>query len=67
MLKTPKKDKSFAALKEEHLLSLFVTLFTHTSDIHYLRLVRKFMESECEKVDRIMELFIKYNTQVKQK
>uniref|UniRef100_A0A6A7G4X4 Beta-catenin-like protein 1 n=2 Tax=Hirondellea gigas TaxID=1518452 RepID=A0A6A7G4X4_9CRUS len=47
---------------EEHIISIFVQLFIHLSDIDYARLLRKFQENECEKIDRLIELHDKYLT-----
>jgi beta-catenin-like protein 1 len=45
---------------EEHMLSVLSQLFLNLSDVRYLRLLRKFQEHDCIKVERLLELFIKY-------
>jgi len=45
---------------DEHLVSIIAQLFMNVADTRYLRLLRKFMENEYEKVERLIELHEKY-------
>jgi len=45
---------------DEHVISIIVQLFMNLSDTRYLRLLKKFIENEYEKVERLIELHEKY-------
>jgi len=68
-MKTPKKAVKVGAGEkehEEHVCSIIVSLFKYLQGSHYERLTSKFMENDCEKVDRLMELHYKYQRRVKE-
>ncbi|ETO25581.1 armadillo-like helical domain-containing protein, partial [Reticulomyxa filosa] len=45
---------------EEHTCVTIVQLFTHVSDEELLRLIQKFREKDFEKIDKLVELHVKY-------
>ena len=45
---------------EEYLCSILVHLFCNLSDVNLLRLMHKFREKDCEKIDRLIEMHAKY-------
>lgn len=51
---------------EEWCCSVLVHLFCNLSDVALLRLMRKFMEKEFAKIDRVVELHVKYMDRVEQ-
>jgi beta-catenin-like protein 1 len=59
-----KKDKADQTRHEQHLLSILVQLLLHTSDVRYLRVLRKFTEQEMIKTERVVELLTKYSARV---
>jgi beta-catenin-like protein 1 len=61
---TTKKERADQTANELHLLEIISQLFLHTTDVRYLRLRRKFEEQGFIKVDRTVELLVKYQTRV---
>ncbi|KAL7019529.1 hypothetical protein ACKWTF_011143 [Chironomus riparius] len=62
-MKTPKKNKSRLLSSEEyeeHLCSIISSLFRNTKGSQKQRVLSKFVENDFEKVDRLMELHLKY-------
>ena len=63
-MKQPKKSKKADASEfehEEHVCSIIGSLFANTQNPALReRLVGKFVENDCEKIDRLMELHFKY-------
>lgn len=68
-MKPPKKSKKADTSEfehEEHVCSIIGSLFTNTQNSTLRgRLVGKFVENDCEKVDRLMELHFKYLRRVR--
>ena len=68
-MKPPKKSKKADTSEfehEEHVCSIIGSLFSNTHNLaHRERLVGKFVENDCEKVDRLMELHFKYLRRVR--
>lgn len=67
-MKPPKKSKKADTSEfehEEHVCSIIGALFANTQSSHKERLVSKFVENDCEKVDRLMELHFKYLRRVR--
>lgn len=60
MKRKKKKDRKFEIQKDEHVTNILVQLFLNLADVHYLRLLKKFMENEYQKIERLVELFLKY-------
>ena len=62
-MKTPKKSKKVGTSEEEHeehVCSIFSSLFRNVQGTARDRLISKFLENDHEKVDRLMELHFKY-------
>lgn len=62
-MKSPKKSRKFgsgAGEHEEHVCSIIASLFRNVHGPSRDRLISKFLESDHEKVDRLMELHFKY-------
>ncbi|KAJ1692498.1 hypothetical protein LUZ63_009196 [Rhynchospora breviuscula] len=60
------KKESYQEELEERLISLIASLFGGvTRGSRRDRLLSKFVEDECEKIDRLMELYIRYSDRVK--
>ena len=57
--KDHEKDKM-----EEYLCCIMVHLFCNLSDVNLLRLMKKFMEKDYAKIDRLIELHAKYVTRL---
>ena len=67
-MKPPKKSKKADTSEfehEEHVCSIIGSLFSNTQPAYQERLVSKFVENDCEKVDRLMELHFKYLRRVR--
>ena len=67
-MKPPKKTKKADTSElehEEHVCSIIGSLFANTQAALRERLVSKFVENDCEKVDRLMELHFKYLRRVR--
>ncbi|CAH9089787.1 unnamed protein product [Cuscuta europaea] len=61
-----KNKKRFKEELEERLVSLVASLFGGIlKGSRRERLLSKFVENECEKIDRLMELYIRYSNRVK--
>ncbi|XP_065850693.1 uncharacterized protein [Euphorbia lathyris] len=61
-----KKIESYQEELEERIVSLIASLFAGIlRGSRRERLLSKFVESECEKIDRLMELYIRYSDRVK--
>lgn len=60
MKRSKKKDRAFEKTTEEHVVSILQQLFLNLSDVRYFRLLRKFQESDMQKVERLVELQDKY-------
>ncbi|XP_055366355.1 beta-catenin-like protein 1 [Betta splendens] len=68
-MKTPKKMKKTGASEkehEEHVCSIIASMLRNLKSQQRSRLLNKFTENDCEKVDRLMELFFKYLEAVQQ-
>ncbi|XP_037458628.1 beta-catenin-like protein 1 [Triticum dicoccoides] len=60
------KNESYQEELEERIISLVASLFGGiTKGSRRIRLLGKFVENECEKIDRLMELYIRYSDRVK--
>lgn len=62
-MKTPKKNKMRSLSSEEyeeHLCSIISSMLRNTKGSQKQRLLSKFVENDFEKVDRLMELHLKY-------
>ncbi|XP_026408021.1 beta-catenin-like protein 1 [Papaver somniferum] len=60
------KKESYQEELEERLISLIASLFGGIKrGSRRERLLSKFVENECEKIDRLMELYIRYSDRVK--
>lgn len=61
-----KKKESYQEELEERIISLIASLFAGiTRGSRKERLLSKFVENECEKIDRVMELYLRYSDRVK--
>uniref|UniRef100_A0A8D3DP25 Catenin beta like 1 n=1 Tax=Scophthalmus maximus TaxID=52904 RepID=A0A8D3DP25_SCOMX len=68
-MKTPKKMKKTGASEkehEEHVCSIIASMLRNLKSQQRSRLLTKFTENDCEKVDRLMELHFKYLEAVQQ-
>lgn len=68
-MKTPKKMKKTGASEkehEEHVCSIIASMLRNLKSQQRSRLLNKFTENDCEKVDRLMELYFKYLEAVQQ-
>uniref|UniRef100_A0A1A7WBA9 Catenin, beta like 1 n=1 Tax=Iconisemion striatum TaxID=60296 RepID=A0A1A7WBA9_9TELE len=68
-MKTPKKMKKTGASEkehEEHVCSVIASMLRNLKSQQRTRLHSKFTENDCEKVDRLMELYFKYLEAVQQ-
>ncbi|XP_071331570.1 beta-catenin-like protein 1 isoform X1 [Trachinotus anak] len=68
-MKTPKKMKKTGASEkehEEHVCSVIASMLRNLKSQQRSRLLNKFTENDCEKVDRLMELHFKYLEAVQQ-
>ncbi|XP_035015060.1 beta-catenin-like protein 1 [Hippoglossus stenolepis] len=68
-MKTPKKLKKTGASEkehEEHVSSIIASMLRNLKSQQRSRLLTKFTENDCEKVDRLMELHFKYLEAVQQ-
>lgn len=68
-MKTPKKMKKTGASEkehEEHVCSIIASMLRNLKSQQRSRLLNKFTENDCEKVDRLMELHFKYLEAVQQ-
>lgn len=68
-MKTPKKMKKTGASEkehEEHVSSIIASMLRNLKSQQRSRLLNKFTENDCEKVDRLMELHFKYLEAVQQ-
>lgn len=68
-MKTPKKMKKSGASEkehEEHICSIIASMLRNLKSQQRSRLLNKFTENDCEKVDRLMELHFKYLEAVQQ-
>ncbi|KAM9342973.1 beta-catenin-like protein 1 isoform 2-T2 [Pholidichthys leucotaenia] len=68
-MKTPKKMKKTRASEkehEEHVCSIIASMLRNLKSQQRSRLLSKFTENDCEKVDRLMELHFKYLEAVQQ-
>jgi len=68
-MKPPKRNKKAGNSKEdceEHSCSIIASLFRHLSGTGRTRLVQKFVEDDHVKVDRLMELYFKYQRRVQE-
>lgn len=68
-MKTPKKMKKTGATEkehEEHVCSIIASMLRNLKSQQRSRLLTKFTENDCEKVDRLMELHFKYLEAVQQ-
>lgn len=68
-MKTPKKMKKTGASEkehEEHVSSIIASMLRNLKSQQRSRLLSKFTENDCEKVDRLMELHFKYLEAVQQ-
>ncbi|PKA48457.1 hypothetical protein AXF42_Ash019913 [Apostasia shenzhenica] len=60
------KRESYQEELEERIISLISSLFAGiTRGSRRERLLSKFVENECEKIDRLMELYMRYSNRVK--
>ncbi|KAM5135138.1 beta-catenin-like protein 1 [Mantella aurantiaca] len=62
-MKSPKKMKKSGVSEkehEEHVCSIMASLLRNLRGQQRTRLLSKFTENDCEKVDRLMELYFKY-------
>jgi hypothetical protein len=62
-MKSPKKEEQDY---EEHVVSCIVSLLRHTEGEENERITQKFVENDCEKTKRLMELHLKYYLKVYQ-
>lgn len=61
------KKESYQEEVEERIISLIASLFGGiTKGSRRMRLLGKFVENECEKIDRLMELYTRYSDRVKE-
>ncbi|XP_068188070.1 beta-catenin-like protein 1 [Antennarius striatus] len=68
-MKTPKKMKKTGTTEkehEEHVCSIIASMLRNLKSQQRSRLLNKFTENDCEKVDRLMELHFKYLEAVQQ-
>lgn len=68
-MKTPKKMKKTGISEkehEEHVCSIIASMLRNLKSQQRSRLLNKFTENDCEKVDRLMELHFKYLEAVQQ-
>uniref|UniRef100_A0A3Q2YLN5 Beta-catenin-like protein 1 n=1 Tax=Hippocampus comes TaxID=109280 RepID=A0A3Q2YLN5_HIPCM len=68
-MKTPKKMRSSGSSEkehEEHVCSIIASMLRNLKSQQRSRLLNKFTENDCEKVDRLMELHFKYLEAVQQ-
>uniref|UniRef100_A0A087XY45 Catenin, beta like 1 n=1 Tax=Poecilia formosa TaxID=48698 RepID=A0A087XY45_POEFO len=68
-MKTPKKMKKTGTSEkehEEHICSVIASMLRNLKSQQRTRLLNKFTENDCEKVDRLMELYFKYMEAVQQ-
>uniref|UniRef100_A0A3P9K4Y8 Catenin, beta like 1 n=1 Tax=Oryzias latipes TaxID=8090 RepID=A0A3P9K4Y8_ORYLA len=68
-MKTPKKMKKAGVPEkehEEHVCSIIASMLRNLKSQQRTRLLNKFTENDCEKVDRLMELHFKYLEAVQQ-
>ncbi|XP_013870822.1 beta-catenin-like protein 1 isoform X1 [Austrofundulus limnaeus] len=68
-MKTPKKMKKTGTSEkehEEHVCSVIASMLRNLKSQQRTRLQNKFTENDCEKVDRLMELYFKYLEAVQQ-
>lgn len=68
-MKTPKKMKKTGLSEkehEEHVCSIIASMLRNLKSQQRSRLLNKFTENDCEKVDRLMELHFKYLEAVQQ-
>ncbi|XP_075951559.1 beta-catenin-like protein 1 [Anarhichas minor] len=68
-MKTPKKMKKATASEkehEEHVCSIIASMLRNLKSQQRSRLLNKFTENDCEKVDRLMEMHFKYLEAVQQ-
>uniref|UniRef100_A0A671YIX8 Catenin, beta like 1 n=1 Tax=Sparus aurata TaxID=8175 RepID=A0A671YIX8_SPAAU len=68
-MKTPKKMKKTGTSEkehEEHVSSIIASMLRNLKSQQRSRLLTKFTENDCEKVDRLMELHFKYLEAVQQ-
>uniref|UniRef100_A0A1A8F2L7 Catenin, beta like 1 n=1 Tax=Nothobranchius korthausae TaxID=1143690 RepID=A0A1A8F2L7_9TELE len=68
-MKTPKKMKKTGTSEkehEEHVCSVIASMLRNLKSQQRTRLHNKFTENDCEKVDRLMELYFKYLEAVQQ-
>eukprot|EP00112_Aurelia_sp_Birch-Aquarium-sp1_P009539 Seg2087.1 transcript_id=Seg2087.1/GoldUCD/mRNA.D3Y31 product="Beta-catenin-like protein 1" protein_id=Seg2087.1/GoldUCD/D3Y31 len=66
-MKAPKRNKKLGTgpeAAEEHTNSIITSLFRHSVGSSRSRLVQKFVENDHIKVDRLMELYFKYQSKV---
>ncbi|KAJ1281756.1 hypothetical protein BS78_04G330000 [Paspalum vaginatum] len=61
------KKESYQEELEERIISLIASLFGGiTKGSRRMRLLAKFVENECEKIDRLMEFYTRYSERVKE-
>lgn len=61
------KKESYQEELEERIISLIASLFGGiTKGSRRMRLLGKFVENECEKIDRLMEFYTRYSERVKE-
>ncbi|XP_003386785.1 PREDICTED: beta-catenin-like protein 1 [Amphimedon queenslandica] len=67
-MKTPRGVKKGTGTEEqeEHVTSIIASLFRHVSGGGRDRLVSKFVENDHEKVDRLLELHLKYKNKIRE-
>uniref|UniRef100_A0A3B4AN90 Beta-catenin-like protein 1 n=1 Tax=Periophthalmus magnuspinnatus TaxID=409849 RepID=A0A3B4AN90_9GOBI len=67
-MKTPKKMKKTGTSEKEHehVCSIIASMLRNLKSQQRSRLLTKFTENDCEKVDRLMELYFKYLEAVQQ-
>ncbi|KAL7398717.1 hypothetical protein ABVT39_014069 [Epinephelus coioides] len=68
-MKTPKKMKKTGTSEkehEEHVCSIIASMLRNLKSQQRSRLLNKFTENDCEKVDRLMEMHFKYLEAVQQ-
>eukprot|EP00794_Sanderia_malayensis_P018782 gene18782-20673_t len=66
-MKAPKRNKKIGNSvedSEEHASSIIASLFRHLVGPNRTRLVQKFVENDHIKVDRLMQIYFKYQTKV---
>lgn len=66
-MKPPKRNKKSGSGKEEseeHACSIISSLFRHSQGGNRARLIQKFVEDDHVKIDRLMELYFKYQRRV---